>query len=372
MIETGVKSEVESYLYWLKIYHPKYEELTSGSFIKTFRIAGNEDAQDKVIFPSKLSCNQYYTVPDSKEYLLSSDGANSFITETDDSITISSDTWYVSNHLSSSHIYELRTGDLSLYTYAQDSGLGVFNRRLESANPHEGFEIEDNSTNQVKADLLNINSLAELKYQFLVTTDYKTYSPFLTLEYPVFHNIRVGTTILCKNQPTSLIDKEKNTSKFLKFFLADEDVYIPSKNSNGTYTFKKYEKGTKSYGLVTYLPLYKGNARWRLKDGLNNFSTTNGSWSVKSYIWNLATQQVSTCNIYNSDGTIRRRFAWTGEPIISELVTNDSDGYTEDFIANTTIEEVQSVIDNCNQWEYNINMKNENMRENLPCIVKIV
>lgn len=365
-VACGVKKDVDSYVQWMKIYHPAYEKLTSESetesFKKDFTIGNNTER--KILLPSELKYNQWYTTTTANEYLLTTNGENDFITkDAEGNITITDDTWYISNHLSSTYTYDLRTGDLS--AIGIENGVQTDKLSPSPTNTYIGFQFKESDTSTTLDDLFNITNIAKLKYRILVSEDGKNYSSYVPLEYPTFKNLRLGTTILSKNQPTSIADRESNTSHFLKFYLADEDVYLPAKNSNGTYSIKKYKKGTRDYGLVCYLPLYLGNARWILKESIKVFNPKLGSWSVKSYSWDWSNSKVSTINIFNNG------IAWTGEPIISEITTQN-DGYIEDFITNTTIETKQSVIDNHNQWEYNINMKNENMREDISCFINIL
>lgn len=392
IVQLGIKKEVESYLHWLNIYHPEYTAYNISTdtgkdrFKVNFNIGGStDDSSGKyILYPSRLKYNQYYTVTDSLGYYWTNNSSNEspFVTkdDTNGDITMTEDNWWVSSHLSSSVDYNLATGTLAMHAYDENSYIytSANNITLDRENENEGlgfkgFNEDIKPTGEdIESSLMNIRSIADQKYYFLVSSDDgQTFTNYFSQIYPTFVNIKIGTTILSKNQPTRITDKTNNTSSFLRFYLADEDLYLPQKDDEGKIVFKLVEKATKEYGANLYLPLYIGNARWSLKNSYSNFSLSIGTWLAYSYNWNQ-NFTVNPDSININCGQI----AWNGEPIISELKIED-DGYEEDFIADVQVKSIQDVVDNKGRWAYNICMNNDKMglignQDILSCKIKIL
>lgn len=348
--------QVDSFCNWMKLNYPKYEKIETDDSVVGSYYAGSDKADNerKIFFPDKLEYNQYW-IAKKPNYFLWQD-SDSTITN------------YVTKHEGGSSVIE--KWDWFLRRASDDPTEKTFlyaeniNNTVDTMSTENG-EFSFNPPISTDLPILNQNAWDTKKFFFVNKSTGA--AEINKLNYNALKTIRIGTTFLSKNQPTGL-NNDFDFSKYLKFYLSDADVYYPNSvikdlevgaNGERKYTiyFKRYEKGTANFGTTYYMVIdpYMNYRRWYINSD-KKFNYYNTRMGISSYSYD------------DSNGIIPEikngKIAWTGQPIISELISWDQQkGTYDEVIANTTVETSIQNIDNKGYWFYTININNSRQNQ---------
>lgn len=348
--------QVDSFCNWMKLNYPKYEKIETDDSVVGSYYAGSDKADNerKIFFPDKLEYNQYW-IAKKPNYFLWQD-SDSTITN------------YVTKHEGGSNVIE--KWDWFLRRASDDPTEKTFlyaeniNNTVDTMSTENG-EFSFNPPISTDLPILNQNAWDTKKFFFVNKSTGA--AEINKLNYNALKTIRIGTTFLSKNQPTGL-NNDFDFSKYLKFYLSDADVYYPNSvikdlevgaNGERKYTiyFKRYEKGTANFGTTYYMVIdpYMNYRRWYINSD-KKFNYYNTRMGISSYSYDDSNG--ITPEIKNG------KIAWTGQPIISELISWDQQkGTYDEVIANTTVETSIQNIDNKGYWFYTININNSRQNQ---------
>lgn len=348
--------QVDSFCNWMKLNYPKYEKIETDDSVVGSYYAGSDKADNerKIFFPDKLEYNQYW-IAKKPNYFLWQD-SDSTITN------------YVTKHEGGSSVIE--KWDWFLRRASDDPTEKTFlyaeniNNTVDTMSTENG-EFSFNPPISTDLPILNQNAWDTKKFFFVNKSTGA--AEINKLNYNALKTIRIGTTFLSKNQPTGL-NNDFDSSKYLKFYLSDADVYYPNSvikdleagaNGERKYTiyFKRYEKGTANFGTTYYMVIdpYMNYRRWYINSD-KKFNYYNTRMGISSYSYDDSNG--ITPEIKNG------KIAWTGQPIISELISWDQQkGTYDEVIANTTVETSIQNIDNKGYWFYTININNSRQNQ---------
>lgn len=348
--------QVDSFCNWMKLNYPKYEKIETDDSVVGSYYAGSDKADNerKIFFPDKLEYNQYW-IAKKPNYFLWQD-SDSTITN------------YVTKHEGGSNVIE--KWDWFLRRASDDPTEKTFlyaeniNNTVDTMSTENG-EFSFNPPTSTDLPILNQNAWDTKKFFFVNKSTGA--AEINKLNYNALKTIRIGTTFLSKNQPTGL-NNDFDFSKYLKFYLSDADVYYPNSvikdlevgaNGERKYTiyFKRYEKGTANFGITYYMVIdpYMNYRRWYINSD-KKFNYYNTRMGISSYSYDDSNG--ITPEIKNG------KIAWTGQPIISELISWDQQkGTYDEVIANTTVETSIQNIDNKGYWFYTININNSRQNQ---------
>lgn len=342
--------QVDSFCDWMELNYPKYEKIeTDDSVVGSYYAGSNNAGNEKnVFFPDKLKYNQYWIAKNPNYFLWqdSDSTITNYVTKHGDSNVIEKWDWFLRR----------ASDDPTEKTFLYAENINNVMDTMSTENGEFSFDPP------IFTDLPVLNQNAWDTKKFYFVNRSTGAAEINKLNYNALKTIRIGTTFLSKNQPTGLNDNF-DFSKYLKFYLSDADVYYPNSvtkdleigaNGERKYTiyFKRYEKGTANFGTTYYMIIdpYMDCRRWYINND-KNFNYYNTRTEISSYSYD--DNNGITLEIRNG------KIAWTGQPIISKLISWDQQkGTYDEVIANTTVETSIQNIDNRGYWFYTININN--------------